>query len=99
MANKIWIVYGERGEYSDHQEWSICFYYSEDEAKKHVELATARHREIKQLMIEKEKEFELCGCCYVWPNTYCEKHNHIKNEFDTKGDPDAYSYADTVFSC
>ena len=35
----IWIVYGCTGEYSDHVEWNVCAYPTEELAKRHAELA------------------------------------------------------------
>lgn len=40
--NPIWIVYGSSGEYSDHREWSVCAYPTEELANQHASLAQAR---------------------------------------------------------
>lgn len=37
---KIWVVMGSTGEYSDHTEWSICYYADETLAQNHVDRAT-----------------------------------------------------------
>ena len=31
--DKVWIVEGATGEYSDHYEWPVCFYETEAEAQ------------------------------------------------------------------
>lgn len=41
----IWMVEGASGEYSDHVEWPICFFYSEADAKAKVEFLSAMTRE------------------------------------------------------
>ena len=43
----IWIVEGVTGEYSDHRDWLVASYLSEDDAKEHVAQATARASEIQ----------------------------------------------------
>lgn len=43
---KIYIVMGSAGEYSDHITWQVAAYNTEDEAKKHVEKAAERFREL-----------------------------------------------------
>lgn len=40
MSQKIWVVYGETGEYSDHSEWTVAAYTSEADAKAHADAAT-----------------------------------------------------------
>lgn len=45
-VRELWIVEGSTGEYSDHIEWPICFYESEDLARAHVEKAKARAGEL-----------------------------------------------------
>ena len=41
MAERqIWVVYGQTGEYSDHSEWTVAAYTTEEEANKHARLAT-----------------------------------------------------------
>jgi ribosomal protein L6P/L9E len=42
----IYIVEGSTGEYSDHQEWPVIAYKNEEDAKAHVEQASAFAREI-----------------------------------------------------
>lgn len=42
----LWIVYGQSGEYSDHREWSVCGYPTEELAKRHAALAQARAAEL-----------------------------------------------------
>lgn len=43
---KIYIVMGSAGEYSDHITWQVAAYNTEDEAEKHVEKAAERFREL-----------------------------------------------------
>lgn len=43
---KIYVVEGATGEYSDHREWPVKAYVSEDKAKQHVVKATQRGNEI-----------------------------------------------------
>ena len=43
---KIHIVEGHTGEYSDHRDWPIAAYYSEEKAKQHVVLATEAANEL-----------------------------------------------------
>jgi len=43
---KIYIVKGTTGEYSDRRSWLVAAYKNEEEAKKHVEKASERHREL-----------------------------------------------------
>lgn len=38
--NTIYVVIGECGEYSDHQDWPVCAYTDEAQAKEHVERAS-----------------------------------------------------------
>ncbi len=52
---KIFIVEGNTGEYSDHQDWAVAAYLDEDLAKQHVELASVRARE---LYAEYDKNWE-----------------------------------------
>lgn len=46
-TKQIWIVEGATGEYSDHTEWAVCAFYSEEKAKELTEqlslLAIAAH--------------------------------------------------------
>ena len=48
MAERIWIVMGSTGEYSDRNEWPVAAYREERLALTHVELATARAKELEQ---------------------------------------------------
>lgn len=43
---KIYIVMGSCGEYSDHTTWQIAAYKTEEEARKHVEKAAERFSEL-----------------------------------------------------
>lgn len=45
---KVWIVQGSTGEYSDHDEWVICAYRTQEQANTHAVLAAARAREIQK---------------------------------------------------
>lgn len=42
----IFIVEGSTGEYSDHCEWPVAAYFSEEQAKLHVQKATERAKEL-----------------------------------------------------
>lgn len=44
---KIWIVEGSTGEYSDHTEWPVCTFKTEELAKEMVELCSAEYRRTK----------------------------------------------------
>lgn len=44
----LYIVVGTIGEYSDRREWMVAAYEDEELARRHVELASARGREIIQ---------------------------------------------------
>ncbi len=44
----IWLVHGSTGQYSDHMEWIVCGYKTEEEAKRHSELAQARADELNR---------------------------------------------------
>jgi hypothetical protein len=46
MKQKIYIVEGSTGEYSDHREWLVAAYYSEQNAQAHVLRATQRANEL-----------------------------------------------------
>lgn len=47
MAKKsVYVVIGTTGEYSDHQEWPVKAFMTEGAAKRWVELASARAREL-----------------------------------------------------
>lgn len=39
LPAKIWVVYGETGEYSSCQVWDVAAYTSEEEANRHRDLA------------------------------------------------------------
>ena len=39
-VSKIWIVFGETGEYDSHHEWSIAAYKTEELAQAHADAAT-----------------------------------------------------------
>ncbi len=45
MAEKIYVVMGTTGEWSDRTEWTVAAYIDEEEAKKHVELASEKANE------------------------------------------------------
>lgn len=36
MREDIWLVYGAEGEYSDHREWAVAWFPTEEEAEKYV---------------------------------------------------------------
>lgn len=40
MADFVYVVYGSTGEYSDHTEWTIAVYTTEEQAKDHAARAT-----------------------------------------------------------
>lgn len=83
---KIYTVFGAEGEYSDHQEWAICSYSSEEEAKKHVEKASEQERVIR-INIDKDSELNFL---YETDKDYKEKRKLIFNKYD----PDATTYRD-----
>lgn len=98
MNNKIWIVEGSTGEYSDHSEWPIAFYEDEDLAKRHVEKAAARYREINVALgySEDGEGAANCGKCYRSPRYDCEAHKDLRNEWD----PDmSIDYTGTNYRC
>lgn len=76
---KVYVVWGQSGEYSDRNEWPVCFYLNEEAGQRHVEKASARAIEIQEQLRADD-----CMSCYVstGPASYCEKHKNIKNEFD-----------------
>jgi len=44
---KVYVVIGTTGEYSDHTEWPVISYLDKREARKHVENATRRAKQIE----------------------------------------------------
>ena len=48
LLGHLWIVTGSTGEYSDRCEWTLCAYRTEEEAKRHVELAQAEADRIER---------------------------------------------------
>jgi hypothetical protein len=47
MAEKIWIVQGQSGQYSDWHCWTLCAFRTEGAAKKYAELLGAEYRVFK----------------------------------------------------
>lgn len=97
LPSVVWAVGGASGEYSDHHEWPICFYYKESEAKAHVEKATARANEIQNII-----KTDDCGNCYSSPSDWCPAHKDLKNEWDPEMSIDYtgvnyYAYALTLY--
>ena len=45
MVDKIYVVMGTTGKYSDRTEWLVAAYSNEKEAQKHIELATEKANE------------------------------------------------------
>lgn len=43
---KIYVVYGQCGEYSDHRDWLVCAYADRDKAEKHAFEAEKRSKEM-----------------------------------------------------
>lgn len=43
----LWIISAHTGEYSDSRDWNIAAYFDEEQAKRHVELATRRSQELQ----------------------------------------------------
>lgn len=41
LLGHLWLVIGSTGEYAGRCEWTLCAYRTEEEAKRHVELAQA----------------------------------------------------------
>lgn len=48
LLGHFWVVTGSTGEYSDRCEWTLCAYRTEDEAKKHQQLAQAEADRIER---------------------------------------------------
>ena len=44
----IWVLSGSTGEYSEFSEWVVCAYRTEEDAKKHQQLAQAEADNIKR---------------------------------------------------
>ena len=80
----VWIIEGHQGEYSDRSEWPVAYYFDEKLAKEHAEKAQARARELYVLTRKDGEEYfeSNCGDCYNGPTSMCEKHKHLKNEWD-----------------
>lgn len=49
MNKDIFVIIGQTGEYSDRDEWTVCYLDNEEQAKKYVELATRSAKEIEAL--------------------------------------------------
>jgi len=49
MENKIYVVMGTTGEYSDRSEWLVIAYFDEEKAKQHVTLARQEAKRILHL--------------------------------------------------
>lgn len=47
----LYLVIGERGEYSDHREWPVCVYTDKAKADEHVRLAN-KHEEARDIEAE-----------------------------------------------
>lgn len=61
MENKIYVVMGTTGEYSDRSEWPVIAYFDEEKAKQHVTLARQEAKRILHLAKHNNKltiEFE-----------------------------------------
>lgn len=48
MSERIWIVAGTTGEYSDRSDWAVCAYRSEEAANRHVSKAQLRAKELEK---------------------------------------------------
>lgn len=46
LLGHFWMVEGSSGEYSDRRDWIVCIYRTEEEAKRHAELAQKRSEEL-----------------------------------------------------
>ena len=46
-SGRVWLVWGQCGEYEDHRDWVVCWYADEASAHRHAELAGLREREIR----------------------------------------------------
>ena len=93
---RIWLVEGATGEYSDHTEWPVCFYYDEAKAKEHVEKAAARYRDIAAILKADEDAEDCSGTCIRGPSAECPKHKDLKNEWDPTMQVD---YTGTNYRC
>ena len=87
MKDKVWIVQGSTGEYSDHCEWVVAGFYDEQKAQRLVVEAQARANEIHQL---KESSWE------KWYELREKEDDAIKNEFDPQMQLD---YTGTHYIC
>jgi len=48
MSEKIYLVCGTTGTYSDRQDWTVCAYRSSDKAEEHARNAMLRGKEIQK---------------------------------------------------
>ena len=59
----VWLVHGDTGAYSDHCEWIVCAYLTEEEAKTHAERAQARADALKR---EYERSWDIPRGANEW---------------------------------
>lgn len=59
--DKVFVVVGQTGEYSDRDEWFVCAYADELMAQEHVRLAGARANEIFAASEKDEHPWEVRG--------------------------------------
>lgn len=64
MADRVYVVMGSAGEYSDRTEWAVVAYLDEERAKQHVVAATDRLRVLLQWECSK------CGEPWRWHSGY-----------------------------
>jgi len=82
--DKVWVVEGATGEYSDHYEWPVCFHETEVEAKAMVEILTEKMGEAKVLFPDNR------------PNPYDDSRRNYMKAFDPHF---AEDYTGTNYSC
>jgi len=55
---KIYVVMGSTGEYSDNREWPVFAFEDEADARAYVELCTARANELKQWQEQNKTSYD-----------------------------------------
>lgn len=59
---KVHVVIGSTGEYSDHREWPVCAYLSEQLAREHATAAERRAGELRAEHGDHDQEPDFDGC-------------------------------------
>jgi hypothetical protein len=90
MKNKIWVVEGATGEYSDHMEWPVKAFTKEEYARLYVDLCTTEYRRIKILRESKGMDYY----------SYERMDEKLRQQLIHKYDPGfKEDYTGTVYSC